>query len=604
MNRMRLCAWIVLSTGGPLLSGCFSNEAVEIDLKNSSNEAVEVDSKNSSNEAVEVGSKHSSYENSSVSNAYVGCAIGADGEKIAPEGTKKVVLKIATVGMVGTEETKKELEGTVFGRQVILAAGKFAGMAGEYFDPDCIEFIPGAIFEAHEGEMERFLKDMGSAGTLSSLYFINLVFDKPRIETSTASMAGLVLKHTKITIAVTYQVQVPNGRMATSGMVKKEKALRASSAVQRSGTEDGALIDMMDEALAEVARRINDHFVAKVTIKAVSAGGKKDKDFDAEAASVTIDGVPAELDSEMSIVKGNHTIVVDLDEYKQKDPVIFNIKKSGPIKVVLKKDAAKKEADAKADEAEDVRPLIPIYRDNIENKTGSKAADFSVFADCLDHELVSTGLYRVMNKEDRIVTPTPSFFIGLTINSYGITSVAGQNAPTGSVTATEAGKIELVLKVMDARTAETIKAVNISGSVMGQMTDAAGNLSQQALQAAAKKACEKLVYELIKLTPFRILDVENDVVKIDVPGTIKIMGKPLRPGAQFTVSRIRKGLKSKHAGKGVRSETLVAVVEVTSVGKNSCSARILDGAIPPIGDDEGSQYDPYVVKINEGATAP
>ena len=103
MNRMRLCAWIVLSTGGPLLSGCFSNEAVEVDLKNSSNEAVEV------------GSKHSSYENSSVSNAYVGCAIGADGEKIAPEGTKKVVLKIATVGMVGTEETKKELEGTVFG---------------------------------------------------------------------------------------------------------------------------------------------------------------------------------------------------------------------------------------------------------------------------------------------------------------------------------------------------------------------------------------------------------------------------------------------------------------------------------------------------------
>ena len=58
-----------------------------------------------------------------------------------------------------------------------------------------------------------------------------------------------------------------------------------------------------------------------------------------------IDGVPAELDSEMSIVKGNHTIVVDLDEYKQKGSVTFNIKKSGPVKIVLKKAAAKKEKD-------------------------------------------------------------------------------------------------------------------------------------------------------------------------------------------------------------------------------------------------------------------
>ena len=589
MNRMWLYAWIVLSAGGPLLSGCFSNEAIEVD------------------------SKHSSYENSSVSNAYVGCAIGSDGE-IAPEGTKKVVLKIATVGMVGTEEAKKKLEGTVFGRQVILAAGKFAGTAGEYFDPDCIEFIPDAIFEAHEGEMERFLKDMGSACTLGTQYLINLVFDEPRIETSTASLAGQVLKHTKITIAVTYQVQVPNGRMETSGMVKKGKDLRSSSAVQSSGTEDGALIDMMEEALAEVAKRINDHFVAKVTIKAVSSGGKKDKDFDAEAASVTIDGVPAELDSEISIVKGKHTIVVDLDEYKQKDPVIFNIKKFGPIKVVLKKDVAKKDADAKADEAEDMSPLIPIYKDNIENKTDSRAAAFSVFIDCLDLELVSTGLYRVMNKDDRVkvendngfVTPTPSFFIGMTINSYGITSAAKQqNELSGSVTGMEIGEIELVLKVMDARTAEMIKAVNIKGSAVGQMTDAVvSNLRQRVLQAAAKKACEKIVYELIKLTPFGILDVKNGVVMIDVPGTLKIMGKPLRPGTQFTVLKLRKGLKSKHAGKGVRSETLVAVVEVTSVGKDSCSARILAGAIPPIGDDEDTQYDPYIVKINEGATAP
>ena len=698
MNRMRLYACLGLLVGIPLVFGCFSNGADQFDSKHGS-----LGSASGSN--ADAGC---AIENSSVSNACVGCDIGAEEGKKAPDRTeKKVAFKIAIVGMAGActqnpwdqpvqltalqklpyseddiakappgealrmdranrecqltnqrvreaiaidayakaqerfEGTKRRLEGTVFGRQVILAADKFAGMAGEYFDPDCIELIPGTIFEAHKGEMERLLKDMGSADTLSKLYFINLLFDNPRIETSTADMNGQMFKRTKISIAVIYQVQLPNGRLETAGIVKKEKALKSFGAVRSSGTEESALVDTMDEALAEVAKRINDHFVAKVTIKVVSAGGKNDKDFDAEAASVNIDGVPAKLDSEISIVKGKHTIVVDLDEYKQKGPITFNIKKSGPIKVVLRKDAAKKEADAKVDEAnqayaskavftracpalaENMRPLVWIDRDNIENNTDRKDADFSAITDLMNQELVETGFYRVINKDDLVGTlkmrdfrlirdddirdngggetkiAAPSFSIGMTINSYGITSVVGQNALTGAASVTEVGKIDMVLKVMDARTGKTIKAVNVSDSAMGQMADAASDLRQQVLQTATKKACEKIVYELIKLTPFGILDVKNDAVSLNVPGTLKIMGKPLRPGTQFAVSKL--GKKVMHTGKVLRSETLVAVVEVTAVGKDSCSARILSGAIPPIGDDEDTQYDLYIVRINEVA---
>ena len=337
----------------------------------------------------------------------LGCAIGADGEEAAPEGTQKVMLKISTVETVGTrtqktwnppaqpmafqelpyseadianatpeeaakmarenraqrlqnqkiqaaiaidayqkaqehfEGVKKQLEGTVFGKQVILAVDKFAGSAGEYFDQDCIEFFHR--MDNDEGDKEQFLKDMGSADTLSAPYFIKLIFDNPRVETGKVSMNGQEMKRTKITIAVTYQVQALNGRMATSGNVKKEKVLKSSGAVQRSGAEDGALIDTMEEALAEVAKRINNHFVAKVTIKAISAGGKKDKDFDAEAATVELDGVSVDLDSEISIMKGKHTIVIDLDEYKQKGNTTFTIKKSGPIKISLKKAVKKAE---------------------------------------------------------------------------------------------------------------------------------------------------------------------------------------------------------------------------------------------------------------------
>jgi len=337
----------------------------------------------------------------------VGCAIGAEAEESAPQGTQKVMLKISSVETVDTrtqktwnppaqpmvlqelphteadianatpeeaakmakenrvqklvnqkiqaalaidaylkaqehfEGTKKKLEGTVFGRQVILAVDKFAGAAGEHFDSDCIEFFHR--MDNDEGDKEQFLKNMGSADTLSAPYFIKLIFDNPRVESGTVVMSGQEMKRTKITIAVTYQVQALNGRMATSGNVKKEKVLKSSNAVRRSGSDESALIDTMEEALAEVAKRINSHFVAKVTIKAVSAAGKKDKDFDADSATMEIDGVSFDLDSEISIMKGMHTIVVDLDEYKQKGSVSFNIKKSGPIKITLKKAPQKKE---------------------------------------------------------------------------------------------------------------------------------------------------------------------------------------------------------------------------------------------------------------------
>ena len=118
-----------------------------------------------------------------------------------------------------------------------------------------------------------------------------------------------------------------------------------------------------------------------------------------------------------------------------------------------------------------------------------------------------------------------------------------------------------------------------------------------------KEVREKIVYELIKLTPFGVLDVENGVVSLDVPGSLKIMGKPVQPGTQFVVSKLGKGKKSKRTGKVTRSEKQVAVVSVTTVGEDSCSAQILSGAITPIGDDEDTQYDPYIVKINEGSAA-
>lgn len=334
-------------------------------------------------------------------------SFAGDGDECAPEGTQKVMLKISTVETIGTrtqktwnppsppmalqelphteadiakatpeearqmsrenrscklanqkmqaaialdayqkaaqhyEGVRKQLEGTAFGRQVIIAVDKFAGMAGEYFDSDCIEFFHR--MDNDEGDKEQFLKDMGGTETLSAPYFIKLVFDDPRVESGKVTMNGQEIKRTKIAIAISYQVQSLSGKMITSGNVKKEKTSKSSNAVAREGADDAMLLGAMEEALAEVAKRINRHFVAKATLKLI--GPKKDKDFDPDSATIEVDGVQQDADSEFSVMKGAHTIVVDMDGYKQKGSTRIQIKKDGAIKISLKKEAPKKNGE-------------------------------------------------------------------------------------------------------------------------------------------------------------------------------------------------------------------------------------------------------------------
>ena len=239
------------------------------------------------------------------------------------------------------EGVKKQLEGTTFGRQVILAVDKFAGSAGEYFDSDCIEFFHR--MDMDEGDKESYLKDMKTSELVTAPYFIKLVFDDPRIETGKVTMNGQEIKMTKMVQAVTYSVQALSGKMITSGNVKKEKKNRGTNAVATAGVEDNMLIELMEEALAEVAKRINKFFVAKATIKLV--GPKKDADFDPEAATIEIDGTQYDADEEFSIMKGNHVIVIDMDGFKQKGSTKFSIKKDGPIKIPMKKVVVKQQEE-------------------------------------------------------------------------------------------------------------------------------------------------------------------------------------------------------------------------------------------------------------------
>ena len=239
------------------------------------------------------------------------------------------------------EGVKKQLEGTTFGRQVILAVDKFSGMAGEYFDSDCIEFFHR--MDMDEGDKESYLKDMKTSDLVTAPYFIKLVFDDPRIETGKVNMNGQEIKMTKMIQSVTYSIQALSGKNITSGNVKKEKKSRTTNAIVTNGADENMIVELIEESLAEVAKRINKFFVAKASIKLI--GPKKDEDFDPEAATIEIDGTQYDADEEFSVMKGNHVIVIDMDGFKQKGSTRISIKKDGQIKISMKKVVVKQEAD-------------------------------------------------------------------------------------------------------------------------------------------------------------------------------------------------------------------------------------------------------------------
>ena len=237
--------------------------------------------------------------------------------------------------------TKAKLEGTAFGRQILMALDKFAGAAGECFDPDCIEFFHNmdAVGEAEEAALISGKK--GKDDLMTAPYFIKLIFDDPQTKTMQGMVAGTEMKRTTVKIGLTYQVQALSGKIVTAGNIKKEKSERETGA---GGVDEKALVvEAIDEALTEVAKRINAFFVAKTTVKVIPA--KKDKEFDADSATIEIDGVSREIGEEISIMKGRHTITVDLDGYKQSGSIRFDIKKSGTIKIKVKKVEEKKEDD-------------------------------------------------------------------------------------------------------------------------------------------------------------------------------------------------------------------------------------------------------------------
>lgn len=270
-------------------------------------------------------------------------------------------------------------------------------------------------------------------------------------------------------------------------------------------------------------------------------------------------------------------------------------------------------ARAEEENGPDVRPLVFVDEKAIENKTDVSKANFSGLVDRLNNALTESGIYRVLTPKDigaglvddqlfkSLATDgggenelrTPALKIAMTIMQYGYASAASRDM-YGRSSATMQAKIELVIRVVNMRSRETVKSKNISRSATGNAT-AQSNLGEQVLQTALKTVVDDIVETLVTLTPFSVLDVENGEVTVDVPPN------RVKPGQQLIVYKRGRKVRNKRTGKITAKESQVAVIGVQTLSEDSVTCRLLSGEIKA--DEEGAEYDAYTVKFPESGVA-
>lgn len=279
---------------------------------------------------------------------------------------------------------------------------------------------------------------------------------------------------------------------------------------------------------------------------------------------------------------------------------------------ILGTSAAFAQAEVAEEDGPDIRPMVYIDAKAIENKSDNKEANFKGLIDRLNNGLTECSIYRVINLSDltagaadddlfKVVADdggkeskveTPAMKVYMTVMQYGFAKAKSQDM-YGTATATYQAKIELILKVVDMRTKETLKSKNISRTAIGTATTQA-NLVEQVLQEANKLVVNDIIDELIKITPFYVLDVENDEVVIDAPANRLVKGQEL------PVFKKGKAIRNRRTGKVTARESQVATIYVVTIGEDSVTCKLKTGEITPDEEaEEGAEYDKYIVRIPE-----
>jgi len=246
-------------------------------------------------------------------------------QRLANQGTQaELALFACMMGTINCNRGKNRLETVKFGHQMRLAIDKFCDQAGEYFDPNCIDFRPRV--DNDQGSQRIFLENTRNSEIVIVPFFLRLLFEEPVIKQEEGQKRN-------VSQTISCGIMDMNGNIIHLEAETISKAIGPAPTAEEE--EDTELVDLMAKTLASIAIRINKFFVAKTSVKLL--GPQNDAGFDPKSATITIDRTPYGADEEISLLKGNHLIAVDLDGYSQADRHTFSILSDGQISLVMQK---------------------------------------------------------------------------------------------------------------------------------------------------------------------------------------------------------------------------------------------------------------------------
>lgn len=249
---------------------------------------------------------------------------------------------------------------------------------------------------------------------------------------------------------------------------------------------------------------------------------------------------------------------------------------------------AEEDDDAEEEIAEsvDIRPVLCVDEEYIENKSDNKRANFSALVDRLIHEIVSIDIYQVtdaksaveiFNRKDKewVLFDTPpepgkplhrGAFIKLQVGTYGVFSEFDRFTNTEKKVA----KIELIMRIED-RNGKVLESINLPASHASSAVsrNSRSNIDEQLLQAATADAVKRAARALIEFEKFAVLDVdaESGLVMIEAPATVVKVGDILKVRKAGKAIKTRKDM--------TRNFPKIGFAQVVEVDKSYSNVRMI-----------------------------
>lgn len=228
---------------------------------------------------------------------------------------KAKAQKIAEENFRRAEQTRlamiSKFQQTQQGRRILTGVDRFSGYVGQYCNPSLIEYFDR--LDNEEGDRENHLAKMKHADIAQGMYFVKLVVHDFKTETAEMAVSATYkLKNTKCTQKVTMELKNNSGI---------GRSWNFEETVTEAGDDVNGLLDQaLDKCMISAAKALNEHFVATVTLNAIST--PKSEEFSEDAVSLTIDGVTYGMGQPIALLKGKHHVVAECENYKTYDKMM------------------------------------------------------------------------------------------------------------------------------------------------------------------------------------------------------------------------------------------------------------------------------------------